>query len=156
MGVSTHSRPKAAGSELPDVPDSPFGFNTQPPEGGWPATWRTSPKAKSFNTQPPEGGWTPKILDSCAAQSFQHTAARRRLAVPRTPRLARPSSFNTQPPEGGWDCQFRRDVAVGLVSTHSRPKAAGGAERLAEMAKVVSTHSRPKAAGPYIDTGIYD
>ncbi len=77
--VSTHSRPKAAGPaginpltqlhefqhtaarrrlgwRIPDMREI-TGFNTQPPEGGWPATWRTSPKAKSFNTQPPEGGW---------------------------------------------------------------------------------------------------
>ena len=32
-------------------------------------------------------------------------------------------SFNTQPPEGGW---YQIDMAqmVGVVSTHSRPKAA--------------------------------
>ena len=33
--VSTHSRPKAAGLSI--IPDAMrrFGFNTQPPEGGW-------------------------------------------------------------------------------------------------------------------------
>ena len=32
--------------------------------------------------------------------------------------------FNTQPPEGGWSvCIF--DLSVDVVSTHSRPKAAG-------------------------------
>ena len=35
MGVSTHSRPKAAGQGLPQPPATPTGFNTQPPEGGW-------------------------------------------------------------------------------------------------------------------------
>ena len=34
-----------------------------------------------------------------------------------------------------------------LVSTHSRPKAAGMAAVLAAVAGGVSTHSRPKAAG---------
>ena len=60
----------------------------------------------------------------CWVSLFQHTAARRRLAAlsPRTHPL--PNRFNTQPPEGGWG-NFRRDVAVVLVSTHSRPKAAG-------------------------------
>ena len=33
------------------------------------------------------------------------------------------------------------------VSTHSRPKAAGGATRAGVPATFVSTHSRPKAAG---------
>ncbi len=33
------------------------------------------------------------------------------------------------------------------VSTHSRPKAAGGVRRLAVRPDIVSTHSRPKAAG---------
>ena len=32
---------------------------------------------------------------------FQHTAARRRLALP-TRNRARRNGFNTQPPEGGW------------------------------------------------------
>ena len=56
-GVSTHSRPKAAGLLKAFLITFSLGFNTQPPEGGWegfiscpPATWR-------FNTQPPEGGW---------------------------------------------------------------------------------------------------
>ena len=36
---------------------------------------------------------------------------------------------------------------VGVVSTHSRPKAAGCQIRLIAIQKLVSTHSRPKAAG---------
>ena len=32
--------------------------------------------------------------------------------------------FNTQPPEGGWPPP-PADEPLGLVSTHSRPKAAG-------------------------------
>ena len=35
------------------------------------------------------------------------------------------------------------------VSTHSRPKAAGGNLRFDVVPAEVSTHSRPKAAGPY-------
>ena len=54
--------------------------------------------------------------------------------------------FNTQPPEGGWG-NLRRDVAVILVSTHSRPKAAGMIVALDKHRPFVSTHSRPKAAG---------
>ena len=59
--------------------------------------------------------------------------------------------FNTQPPEGGW---WSGAVAncVPIVSTHSRPKAAGDAMtaivngRDGRIPLRVSTHSRPKAA----------
>ena len=39
---------------------------------------------------------------------------------------SRLASFNTQPPEGGWVCK-PPSFCTPLVSTHSRPKAAGGA-----------------------------
>ena len=56
--------------------------------------------------------------------------------------------FNTQPPEGGWErnAQFR---AIGLVSTHSRLKAAGYSSAPCRAFRLVSTHSRLKAAGAY-------
>ena len=54
--------------------------------------------------------------------------------------------FNTQPPEGGWDV-FNALEAHSIVSTHSRPKAAGHGRRGDARLKIVSTHSRPKAAG---------
>ena len=100
---------------------------------------------------------------------FQHTAARRRLADTLKP-LSVNGSFNTQPPEGGWVNAQDMDLNQIIVSTHSRPKAAGVARVqaggsvqsfntqppeggwLAEAEKLVnrirvSTHSRPKAAG---------
>ena len=77
--------------------------------------------------------------------------------------------FNTQPPEGGWALVGEDALNELVVSTHSRPKAAGlraGAakpdskrfntqppeggwfDRHANVrAAMVSTHSRPKAAG---------
>ena len=59
----------------------------------------------SFNTQPPEGGWgSYGFLDEYPTM-FQHTAARRRLAK---------------------HLVFAHGLF--LVSTHSRPKAAGGGE----------------------------
>ena len=76
---------------------------------------------------------------------FQHTAARRRLAKRREADDS-PDSFNTQPPEGGWEHNYGF-VAVGGVSTHSRPKAAGHNSRNGCGHDDVSTHSRPKAAG---------
>ena len=54
---------------------------------------------------------------------FQHTAARRRLAKnPQT--ITNHMRFNTQPPEGGWKSLKARIIQL-IVSTHSRPKAAG-------------------------------
>ena len=68
--VSTHSRPKAAGSIdiiLPFI-------------------------IKSFNTQPPEGGWIIRLRKPLNACLFQHTAARRRLGFCRWS-LIQPSKF---------------------------------------------------------------
>ena len=56
--VSTHSRPRAAGSQFQTACRANFGFNTQPPEGGW--------------EQPAQA--------QDRAMMFQHTAARGRLA----------------------------------------------------------------------------
>ena len=77
------------------------GFNTQPPEGGWPRVLARRYSRPSFNTQPPEGGWTSSATMTCQLSGvsthsrpkaagpnwaksryrnkFQHTAARRRL-----------------------------------------------------------------------------
>ena len=76
--VSTHSRPKAAG----------------------PRRIRLHPKQLvSTHSRPKAAGITPAT--SYVAYRFQHTAARRRLAV--STYLGVPTvSFNTQPPEGGW------------------------------------------------------
>ena len=100
--VSTHSRPKAAGSWASRLPPPARGFNTQPPEGGWRIErGRVCPTGR-FNTQPPEGGWMPCACSCAAICAFQHTAARRRLGV----------QVDVFPERPG-------------VSTHSRPKAAG-------------------------------
>ena len=77
-GVSTHSRPKAAGvCKMSLLTRSSFQhtaarrrlhlftngiydyqcFNTQPPEGGWPGLCAGRRLCVCFNTQPPEGGW---------------------------------------------------------------------------------------------------
>ena len=79
-----------------------------------------------FNTQPPEGGWMARI--KAALDAF---------------------SFNTQPPEGGWFLKTATISAVLIVSTHSRPKAAGSLYFIGFSAIFVSTHSRPKAAGNF-------
>ena len=56
-------------------------------------------------------------------------------------------SFNTQPPEGGWNPAGVDFDSNSVVSTHSRPKAAGNFFGEHGCSADVSTHSRPKAAG---------
>ena len=56
--VSTHSRPKAAGSARSAARAVMLSFNTQPPEGGWTLSNMVGKHKSCFNTQPPEGGWS--------------------------------------------------------------------------------------------------
>ena len=123
--VSTHSRPKAAGGRRHVRRPAQRRFNSQPPEGGWLKILGTKLIcAPRFNSQPPEGGWQELIWLFCLRLVFQLTAARRRLVQ--------------------YCCQHH---PFDVVSTHSRPKAAGivGAHEPTRI--IVSTHSRPKAAG---------
>ena len=131
FNVSTHSRPKAAGAAAFPL---------------------KCPLAVSTHSRPKAAG----IEDSSIAtlSLFQHTAARRRLAIQVTTTCAK-GCFNTQPPEGGWGATMNRSVSASAVSTHSRPKAAGKRLTTITVYRDVSTHSRPKAAGyefcnPYI------
>ena len=82
-------------------------FNTQPPEGGWLGFRPSRCKKYCFNTQPPEGGW------------FSYDAL-----------FCLRYGFNTQPPEGGWSRILGISTVSISVSTHSRPKAAGGFGRI--------------------------
>ena len=77
--VSTHSRPKAAGTTGQPGEVHPPRFNTQPPEGGWRSFTNGAYTITCFNTQPPEGGWLKPRTTPRPAPMFQHTAARRRL-----------------------------------------------------------------------------
>ena len=124
FGVSTHSRPKAAGVCAYRNYGRVDSFNTQPPEGGWAPRKSGAPNWRGFNTQPPEGGWGCCNFLLCGFLKFQHTAARRRLGA-----------------------HSHRPIRINLVSTHSRPKAAGILPTGAVLIVDVSTHSRPKAAG---------
>ena len=63
--------------------------------------YETSRPDWGFNTQPPEGGWGIYDTTLNLDHLFQHTAARRRLATA-SPVVAVSNCFNTQPPEGGW------------------------------------------------------
>ena len=82
-GVSTHSRPKAAGCYNIRSLCNHSSFNSQPPEGGWTLTPVNIFANCCFNSQPPEGGWLGFLL-----QFFDV------------------HSFNSQPPEGGWMFSF--------------------------------------------------
>ena len=99
-------------------------FNTQPPEGGWIKGRLLIAYLYSFNTQPPEGGWRFSKARSNRHCEFQHTAARRRLGIV--------NETETSSEEFQHTAARRRLVSAVLsdkcrliVSTHSRPKAAG-------------------------------
>ena len=98
--VSTHSRPKAAGCDSQREKLTAAVSTHSRPKAAGPALWRMRRCARCFNTQPPEGGWHP-VSAARAERAFQHTAARRRLGRWRSA-LWRFRRFNTQPPEGGW------------------------------------------------------
>ena len=98
--VSTHSRPKAAGDEPLPAACPKLGFNTQPPEGGWPENdLLLRFNAVSTHSRPKAAGQSHSL--GHVLLWFQHTAARRRLAR-QLLGYSRQIRFNTQPPEGGW------------------------------------------------------
>ena len=77
-----------------------------------------------FNTQPPEGGWLPYIADSSAS-----------------------ACFNTQPPEGGWANNRTACHTAYIVSTHSRPKAAGYIYQARMLSYQYSFNTQPPEGG---------
>ena len=110
--VSTHSRLKAAGRQPPIPRQAGFGFNTQPPEGGWQLVAGGNAAADCFNTQPPEGGWITKLspIHGCDVSTHSRLKA-----------------------AGPTASKFRARL---LVSTHSRLKAAGVVDHLAVVPQV--------------------
>ena len=79
--ISFNTQPPEGGWKLYRKKNAHYCFNTQPPEGGC-AAFKTNLGAKKcFNTQPPEGGCNGEFT-VIGEVMFQHTAARRRLAVP--------------------------------------------------------------------------
>ncbi len=99
-------------------------FNTQPPEGGWVPRRRAQSSMPCFNTQPPEGGW----------QSLATLSSRN-------------DGFNTQPPEGGWGGSEKEAVSVFVFQHTAARRRLGSLVLHHSLDSVVSTHSRPKAAG---------
>ena len=144
--VSTHSRPKAAGAAAEKYFNKLLGFNTQPPEGGWTAdVEETVKETVSTHSRPKAAG--SKTAKTFTSSWFQHTAARRRLVLVGE-RVSFVGGFNTQPPEGGW--LWQRPSQRRLSRFNTQPPE-GGWVRTVKMPKtfVVSTHSRPKAAGKF-------
>ena len=77
---------------------------------------------------------------------FQHTAARRRLGFSDGSRIAIACGFNTQPPEGGWSENPTLRICIDGFNT--QPPEGGWIEKFDKICRsIVSTHSRPKAAG---------
>ena len=123
--VSTHSRPKAAGRFVKLAPAWVFGFNTQPPEGGW------------FGL----------IISSAIYQMFQHTAARRRLdgnslSIECPCRV----STHSRPKAAGSTVTLRHFKHELFQHTAARRRLDFGVF-VKHGVMFVSTHSRPKAAG---------
>ena len=128
--------------------DSVSRFNTQPPEGGWSPDLVAEFNLSGFNTQPPEGGWLILVLVIMTLHSkFQHTAARRRLAVLLAKRSGRrPVSTHSRPKAAGMDTV--KSLAPELMFQHTAARRRLGFwVFLHSFLTTVSTHSRPKAAG---------
>ena len=121
------------------------GFNTQPHEGGCIHLIRAIYLVACFNTQPHEGGCRHIRTVKPHAKAFQHTAARRRLLASRCASQGRQSvsTHSRTKAAAGANGEFIRRAAV---STHSRTKAAAVATFSLNLALGVSTHSRTKAA----------
>ena len=77
--VSTHSRPKAAGKEERVKFAFDCGFNTQPPEGGWPLFIPITKLDRSFQHTAARRRLETLFTLLVIYIWFQHTAARRRL-----------------------------------------------------------------------------
>ena len=120
------------------------GFNTQPPEGGCPATTKGRAKQCSFNTQPPEGGCVDLYQIEPVYKVSTHSRPKA-AAARTTPSTPSPPGFNTQPPEGG--CKVGITALPGLFCFNTQPPEGGCLmEALIFLDNEVSTHSRPKAA----------
>ena len=100
-------------------------FNTQPPEGGWLRRDRRIIRLGSFNTQPPEGGWPVKKGKPYVHRCFNTQPPEGGWSGIGSVGIVNSASFNTQPPEGGWQWHDDKGNWASIVSTHSRPKAAG-------------------------------
>ena len=149
VDVSTHSRLKAAGRLPPIGFLLRFGFNTQPPEGGWPDRGHPPRPVFGFNTQPPEGGW-----NYARPRRFQYrrvsTHSRLKAAGVCIDSIKAEMDVSTHSRLKAAGRGRAGNRAADDVSTHSRLKAAGFFGQFLRTSHVVSTHSRLKAAGAVV------
>ncbi|EET43552.1 hypothetical protein NEISICOT_02640 [Neisseria sicca ATCC 29256] len=166
--VSIHSRPKAAGTlkqkpktkrmfqhtaarrrlEQPQTaPQTAYGFNTQPPEGGWLRRLPLTGLGWAFQHTAARRRLACSLIMSTLISRFQHTAARRRLGQHIDYSLHPKLRFNTQPPEGGWNRREAKKCPHGWFQHTAARRRLGKFTNHHMMPDGVSTHSRPKAAG---------
>ena len=147
-GVSTRSRPKAAGNCLHMYQPSLLkSFNTQPPEGGWELpTYVPAKSIEEFQHAAARRRLEEKLNRNIVKLKFQHAAARRRLGVRLLPLLC-VLMFQHAAARRRLAGATRAGVPTIFVSTRSRPKAAGSRTGIYMINTPVSTRSRPKAAG---------
>ncbi len=101
---------------------------------------------RGFNTQPPEGGWSLPPTAMPVQWQFQHTAARRRLDPRRIlPSLAKLVSTHSRPKAAGK--LLRGLLPLNLCFNTQPPEGGWKNYRIINTIVLVSTHSRPKAAG---------
>ena len=121
--VSTHSRPKAAGSVYCSNQSTLFCFNTQPPEGGWMRKLAVIAFTLLFQHTAARRRLGATHIGIVSCKRFQHTAARRRLGPPLWYMRRRLACFNTQPPEGGW--LLASHSAIRAFSFNTQPPEGG-------------------------------
>ena len=99
--VSTHSRPKAAGYQVGNsCHQTRVSTHSRPKAAGAGCYQTCVLHLVSTHSRPKAAGLL--CLTNYTNLLFQHTAARRRLAIVSGYRYCWSSRFNTQPPEGGW------------------------------------------------------
>ena len=125
--VSTHSRPKAAGTARDYLLEVKKMFQHTAARRRLAASGCAGmDNDPSFNTQPPEGGWQRRRRHGGNGRGVStHSRPKAAGSTPSCKTGNKETRFNTQPPEGGWQCPCTPFSAFPLVSTHSRPKAAG-------------------------------
>ena len=125
-------------------------FNTQPPEGGCLFAELPSGVQREFQHTAARRRLSYRYPTAILPIVFQHTAARRRLKLVLAV-FFQQHCFNTQPPEGGWAVAVKALVILARFNT--QPPEGGWALKTNKTAnRLVSTHSRPKAAG--IENGL--
>ena len=146
LHVSTHSRPKAAGAFPPKLDrQTMFQHTAARRRLAKPAT---SPKSRAFvstHSRPKAAGRHDDVT-YCLTVEFQHTAARRRLAR-WNERFRRSRWFQHTAARRRLGLEKRSIQANCLFQHTAARRRLVGLELSLELSLVVSTHSRPKAAG---------